>query len=109
VGVAREARLKKNEEPNGADVYAPLNSGTFDRVLIARARNDARQLLPMMKGTARSFDERAIPDAHLLADDFALRTGEPRAMSALLSGLALLALSLTCLGVFGIVSYAATL
>src|SRR5205823_11259486 len=78
-------------------------------VLLARARSEPRQLLAPMKSAAKSVNERVIPDARLLVDDFARQTGERRAMSALLSGLALLAVSLTCIGVFGIVSYAATL
>jgi len=109
VGVAGNARLSKGDGPETAITYLPLNPALPDRELIARARNDARNLLPLMRGAAASANDKAIADAHLLSYEFANRTVEPRAMTALLSALALLAVSLTCAGLIGIISYSAAL
>jgi ABC-type antimicrobial peptide transport system permease subunit len=109
VGVADNARLRKWDQSDAPIAYTPLNTTLPDRELIARARNDARNLPPLMRATAQSLNEKVIADAHLLSHDFANRTVESRAMSALVSALALLAISLTCIGMAGIVSHAATL
>ena len=89
--------------------YLPLNPAVPDRELIIRARNDAQSLLPLIRNIAQGLNDKVIVDAHLLSRDFANRTVESRAMSTLMSGLALLAISLTSVGMIGIVSHAAAL
>ncbi len=109
VGVAANARLRKRDEPDAQAAYLPLNPAVPDRELIIRARNDAQRLLPLIRNIAQGLNDKVIADAHLLSRDFANRTVESRAMSTLMSGLALLAISLTSVGMIGIVSHAAAL
>jgi ABC-type antimicrobial peptide transport system permease subunit len=63
----------------------------------------------LIRNIAQGLNDKVIADAHLLSRDFANRTVESRAMSTLMSGLALLAISLTSVGMIGIVSHAAAL
>src|SRR5207249_3567856 len=88
-------------------LYAPLNPTSSSRALIVRAKAYAEHLLPVMRDASRLYNEKIMPDAHLLAKD--LGGGDAQAASVLLSILGSLALSITCVGVFGTVSYAATL
>jgi ABC-type antimicrobial peptide transport system permease subunit len=62
-----------------------------------------------MRDAARTVDERILAEARLMRTDFQEKLRGPR-MASLLAGLtALLALLLACLGVFGVVSYGASL
>ena len=109
VGVVGDVRLTQSESEDGSDMYAPLDPANSNRTLIARAGTNAATLAPLMSTVARGLNEDIIPDAHLLSKDFANRGGDAWAMSRLLSVLGLLALSITCVGIFGTVSFAAML
>src|SRR5262249_18529931 len=62
-----------------------------------------------MRETARANLDKVVPDAHLLARQFASRGGDARAMGILLSVLGSLALAITCVGIFATISYTASL
>src|SRR5439155_11150994 len=75
VGIVGDARLAQSEDPNGAAFYAPLNPKRSSRTLIARAKANPEHLLPLMRESARAYDDKILPDAHSLAKDFAARCG----------------------------------
>ena len=78
-------------------------------VLIARARGDAATLAPVLREAA-AIDSRILPGVGLLRDSFERRVAGTRIVErALPLGTGLLTLFIACLGIFGVVSYGATL
>ena len=108
VGVVEDTRLSKSEQPDGANLYQPLRDDS-QLTLLARSRTTARQLLAPMKQASFAANEQVAPDAHPMSADWEARLAESRAMGVLGVVLACLALAITCIGIFGTVSYAATL
>jgi ABC-type antimicrobial peptide transport system permease subunit len=90
-------------------MYAPLNPESSNRVLLVRAGNGPASMPPWINNLARNLKPDVIPDAHLLSKDFSAGSGETRALSRVFSLLGVLALSITCVGIFGTISFAATL
>jgi hypothetical protein len=76
VGVAGDARLRKDDSLGAPSVYLPLNPAVPDRELIIRARTDAQNLVSLLRSTAKLLDDRVIADANRLSQDFANRTTE---------------------------------
>jgi predicted permease len=108
VGVVEDSRLSKNEQPDSANLYQPL-SDYSQLTLLARSKTTARQLIGPMRQAAMAVNERIAPDAHPMSADWDSRLAESRIMGVLGGVLASLALAITCIGIFGAVSYAATL
>jgi len=78
-------------------------------VLLARARGNPERVLIPMRDAARAADPRVLPRTSLPATEFAERVQRRRVVSLAASLAGLLALSLACFGIFGLVAYAATL
>jgi len=108
VGVVEDTRSLNDPNASSSDLYAPLEVERTNPMLLVRARNNPASLLPLMRETARNSDPRVIADAHLLSAEFDRREGESRALSIVLSILGGLALIISCVGIIGTVSYAAT-
>jgi predicted permease len=110
VGIAGDAPLIAYQARNVAEMYSPVHLEQFDRLtLVVRARTNPERLVGPMRDAARAADERVLAEARLMRTDFEEKLRGPR-MASLLAGLtALLALLLACLGVFGVVSYGASL
>jgi hypothetical protein len=109
VGVVGDAHSIRIEAANGAEVYRPLTpEDSTDVVLIVRARGDADTLPPLL-GEAATIDSRLLPAIGLLRDSFERRVIGTRVASGIALGVGLLTLAIACLGIFGVVSYGATL
>jgi predicted permease len=108
VGIVEDTRLSKNEQPDGANLYQPLRDDS-QLTLLARSKTTARQLIAPMKQASFAASDRVVPDVHPMSADWEARLAESRAMGVLGLVLACLALAITCIGIFGTVSYAATL
>jgi predicted permease len=108
VGIAGDVHFAQDEAEDGAAFYGPLNPENSNRRLVARARTNPASLPPMMRRMALELNNDVIPDAHLLSkdDDWC---GQACGMGRLLSVLGLLALSITCVGIFSTVWFAAML
>jgi len=107
VGVVGDVRLGSAERPDRSEVYLPLNH--FDQLALlvrARTRADAARLLLSLPKSLRQFDSR-IPRISLLTN-VAVNT-EQRLVGASLSGLSAFALTVACMGIFGVVSYSVAL
>jgi predicted permease len=108
VGVVEDARLSKNEQADGANLYQPPRDDS-PLTLLARSRTTARQLIGPMKQASFGANERVAADAHPMSEDWEARLVESRLMGVLGLVLAGLALAITCIGIFGTVSYVAIL
>jgi hypothetical protein len=106
VGMAGDARVVKIRANNVAEKYSPLDPTEYATyVLLCRARSDATQLLAPMRAAARRADNRLLPQARRMRDDFAERLEGPRISSAVAGAMGLLALLLACVGIFGLVAF----
>jgi len=109
VGVAADAHSIKVTATDVAELYQALTPPDFSLVyLVAGARTDAYRLPPILR-EAGSIDPRVIPIAHAMREDFDRRTRGPKLASLISSAIGALTLALACLGIFGVVSYGATL
>ena len=109
VGVAGDAHSIRVEAANTSELYRPLARDEYvQAVLIARARGDAATLAPILR-EASAMDSRILPGVGLLRDAFERRLVGTRMASGIAVSTGLLTLVIACLGIFGVVSYGATL
>ena len=109
IGVAGDAHSIRIESAYTAELYRPLRDDDYvDAILIARARGDAATLAPVLREAA-AIDSRILPGVSLLRDTFESRLTGTRIASAIAVSTGLLTLLIACLGIFGVVSYGATL
>ncbi len=109
VGVVGDARIT-SFDTKGAQAYSPLNPDNLvEASLIVRARTNPAKLVFSMRKASQAYDERIIPNIRLLRSDYADRVNDARNTSGIVLGLAALALSLSLIGIFGVVSYGASL
>jgi predicted permease len=108
-GVVDDIRLRRSEEPDQLEAYAPLDKWG-QVVVLARARTsaDAGKLAFTLPATLRQVDAR-IPSIALLQKDLDKVVEEAQVASAILSSLGALALAVACMGIFGVVSYSVAL
>ena len=109
VGVAGDAHSIRVEAAYTSELYRPLAAEEYvQAILIARARGEAATLAPVLREAA-SIDSRILPGVGLLSVSFERRVAGNRIASAIAVGTGLLTLVIACLGIFGVVSYGATL
>jgi hypothetical protein len=110
VGVAADAPLVHVAATNVAELYLPVHRDrTAGLVLLASARTDPQRLLIPMQDAARRADARVLPRTWLPTSRFEARVQGRRVASLMASLTGLLALSLACFGIFGLVAYAASM
>jgi predicted permease len=109
IGVAADAGFVRSDSEDGGTLYFPPDPATSNRALLVRARSSAANLVPVLRTAALNLKSSLLPDPRSLAEYFDERRGAARALSTVLAVLGGLALSITCIGIFGSVSYAATL
>jgi predicted permease len=109
IGVAADAGFVHSDSEGVGTLYFPLDPATSNRALLVRARSNAASLVSVLRTAALNLKSSLLPAPRLLAEYFDERRGAARALSTVLAVLGGLALSITCIGIFGTVSYAATL
>jgi putative ABC transport system permease protein len=109
VGVAGDAHSIRVESVDSSEAYRPLTEADYLRAaLVVRARGDAAAL-PAVLRQAAGIDSRIQPGVYLLRDSFERRVLGTRIASGIAVSTGLLTLAIACLGIFGVVSYGATL
>jgi hypothetical protein len=109
VGVVGDAHTIRVHATTVAELYRPLRREDYaEATLVARTRDDAARLVPVLRDAAQA-EPRVVPVVRLLRDEFDRRTRGPRIAAVIASAVGLSTLWLACLGIFGVVSYAATL
>jgi hypothetical protein len=110
VGVAADAPLVNVSATNVAELYSPASPRDYaGLVLLASARGNPQQLLTTMRDAARAADPRVLPRTSLPTARFAERVQGRRVASLVASFTGVLALSLACFGIFGLVAYASAI
>jgi putative ABC transport system permease protein len=105
VGVVSEVKYAGLDKPDEGTVYWPL-SGSLARYLVVRAPGRPTDVLPAVRRAVREVE----PDAPLTAvatvDDLVASALErPRSLSLLVGGFALVALLLSVIGIYGVMTY----
>lgn len=108
VGIAGDAQLSEIQATDRAELYWPLHSGQANAMLV-RTRGDPSHLLTPLRAAARAADPRVVPEIRLMRDDFDRALRQPRLASMIVAVTALMALVLASVGIFGVVSYGASL
>lgn len=109
VGVAADAMVLELRASNSAEEYMPLSRAQPGAVLLVKSRTNPRHLLVPLYEAARAADTRVQPTIRLLADLYETNLRAPRLASTIAGLVALLVLTLACLGIFGVVAYAVKL
>lgn len=108
VGVATTAKIRALTEAPRPFVYRPYSqryTGYF--TVVARTEVDPEQTVRAMVGAARALDPEAwVWEAKTMDEHLAVLLVPARLSAILLSGFAGLALTIACIGLYGIVSYA---
>ncbi len=109
VGVAGDASSIRPGAVGVAELYRPLAPDDYSRaLLLARARTDPRRLLPVLREAAQA-NSQIFSGVRLLKDDFERRVSGTRTASGIAGCVGALTLLLACIGIFGVVSYGASL
>ena len=110
VGIAGDAPLVNVSATNVAELYFPVGPRDYGRlVLLASARGDPQRLLRPLGDAARTADPRVLPKTWLPTAQFAERVEGRRVASLVVSLTGVLALTLACCGIFGLVACASTM
>jgi putative ABC transport system permease protein len=110
VGVTGDVKAFGQDQPAHADIYRPLDQQPSSIIAFTlRTETDPAVMVKVAEETVWSVDPdlavfQAIPMASLAAQSLALR----RASSVLISGFAVLALVLACIGIYGVTAYGVT-
>lgn len=108
VGVVDDVRLSSPDSMDFPQIYAPLQDNDYNALLVrARTKAEAARLIPALALTMQDRGA-GVPKVRLLETEL---EGEIRPMailSTLLTSLGALALTVACMGIFGVVSYNVT-
>lgn len=111
IGIVEDAPLVSLRGSGGAEQYSPITDrDEVAVVLVARSRSTTPgRLLQPMRDAAHAADGRVQPTTGLLANEYNSRMRAPRLVNLVAALVAGLVLMLACLGIFGVVAYAAKL
>jgi predicted permease len=110
IGVVADAQTTGPKDNTSAQQYRPLSEDGFGNYrLVVRAKHDPRSLLPVFKTAARAGGSGVTPSIHLLRDDYERANRANRTVDLTIVAMALIALAIASLGIFGVVSYSVAL
>lgn len=108
VGVAGDVKAFGQDQPTHADIYRPFDQYPFPIIAFTlRTETDPAAMMKVAEQALWSVDPdlaifKSIPMDLLASQTLAVR----RASSTLISGFAILALALACIGIYGVMAYA---
>jgi predicted permease len=105
VGVVSNVKYVGLDEPDQGTVYTPLPGG-LARFLMIRTASDAQTMLPAVRQVVRELEPGAPLSNVATIDDLVEESLEqPRSLSMLIAGFALIALTLSVFGIYGVMAY----
>jgi predicted permease len=106
IGVSEDAPLVNAGATMVAEQYRPLGRDHYEEaLLVARSRGNPAILLGPMRDAARSANSRVLPSTWLLKTHYEERVRTSSLASMIAGTIGILALTLACFGLFGVVSY----
>ena len=105
VGVVSEVKYVGLDQPDQGTVYAPLGQPPA-RNFILRTRQDALGVLPSVRQVLRELDPEVPLSSAATIDELVAQSLErPQSLSMLVTSFALVALVLSIVGIYGVMSY----
>jgi predicted permease len=106
VGVISEVKYAGLDKPDDGTVYQPMEPQRMFRDVIVRTNAEPAAVLPSLRQAVRSID-RDIPLSSVATiDDLVARALErPRSLSLLIGSVAIVALVLSMIGIYGVMAY----
>jgi predicted permease len=106
VGVVGEVKYVGLDKPDQGTVYQPMEPQRMSRNLIVRTNIDSAAVLTAVRQAVRSIDPDLPLSSVATIDDLVGRALErPRSLSVLVGGLAIVALALSMIGIYGVMAY----
>jgi predicted permease len=104
VGVVSEVKYAGLDSPDQGTVYTPLGSGV--RNVLMRTSADPTTLVAALRAAVRELDpELPVSDIATVDELVARSLQTPRSLSVLVASLALVALTLSIIGIYGVMTY----
>jgi putative ABC transport system permease protein len=106
VGVVSDVKYVGLDQPDRGTVYSPLSLNSRARQLVVRTTIDAGSVLPDVRARIRQIEPGAPLSNVATIDDLVDQSLErPQSLSMLIAALAGIALALSVLGIYGVMSY----
>ena len=108
IGVVGDVRLTALNDDYPPQMYlAPTQEPMRDVTLLVRTSRSASEIAPALRAQIRAIDQgMPIPPIREMSDVVLASVGRSRFYALLLAAFGLLALALSCVGIYGVVSYA---
>jgi putative ABC transport system permease protein len=106
VGIVSRVKYAGLDKPDEGTVYTPLERGPSSRYIVARTAADPNTMLPAIRQVVRDLDP-ALPfsDTATMEEMVARSLEQPRSLSLLVAGFAIVALVLSTIGIYGVMAY----
>jgi putative ABC transport system permease protein len=106
VGVVSEVKYVGLDKPDEGTVYAPLSRRSLARFLLVRTGSDATSLVPAVRHTLRELDPGVALTSVATIDELVDSSLErPQSLSVLVGAFAIVALVLSIVGIYGVMTY----
>ena len=106
VGVVSEVKYAGLDQPDDGTVYRPLGQGSSSGYIVVRTAADPQTVLPAVRQVVRALDP-TLPfsDTATMEEMVARSLEQPRSLSMLVAGFAIVALLLSTIGIYGVMAY----
>jgi len=106
VGVVTDVRYVGVDKPDKGTVYAPMGPQTRSRFALLRTSGDPAAVIAPMRQTVRELDASLpLSRAATMDDLIGQSLQKPRSLSILVGAFALIALTLSIVGIYGVMAY----
>ena len=106
VGIVSEVKYVGLDKPDEGTVYAPLSRQSLARFLIVRTASDATALIPPVRQALRELDPGVALTSVATIDELVdTSLDRPQSLSALVAAFAIVALALSIVGIYGVMTY----
>jgi putative ABC transport system permease protein len=106
VGVVSEVKYAGLDKPDEGTVYAPLSRRSLARFLLVRTGGEATAVIPALRQTLRELDPGVALTSVATIDELVDTSLErPQSLSLLVAAFAIVALALSIVGIYGVMTY----
>jgi putative ABC transport system permease protein len=106
VGVVSEVKYLGLDQPDEGTVYTPMSVASLSRQLIARTTIDPNAAVPTLRARIREVEPGAPLTSVATIDELVQQSlDQPQSLSLLIAALAIVALLLSALGIYGVMTY----
>jgi putative ABC transport system permease protein len=106
VGVVTDVKYDGLDKPDDGSVYSPWNPQSHSHYLMVRTNVTATSIVPQLRDVVRRFDPNVPLSDIATVDDLVARSlVRPRSLSMLVAAVAVVALLLSLIGIYGVMAY----